>query len=330
MKNYIIYFLLSFAVTLVLMPVFLFITKRKNMGQTILGYVENHKDKNGTPTMAGVVFLIVSFILPLFLLKYDTDWFVTLIASAFFGILGFMDDFIKLKFKQNLGLRPYQKIIGQVGISLLFAIYVYLNVGSTIYIPFVNVNIDLGWFIIPFIMLTIIATTNSVNLTDGIDGLAGNTTVIFLLFFVLICLFLKNSLYSSGETGKIIDNLSNVVALSSFLIGSIMAFLVFNTNKAKCFMGDVGSLYLGGFLSCISSLVGLELFIIILGFCFVFSAISVIIQVVSFKLTKKRVFKMTPFHHHLQLSGFSEAQIVYFYALASTILGLFCLIPFVW
>ena len=175
-------------------------------------------------------------------------------------------------------------------------------------------------------MLVIIATSNSVNLTDGIDGLAGNVSVIYLVFFIFITTILKNKLYNNGETGEILQNIDNLNTLSCLVVGSVMAFLVFNTNKASIFMGDVGSLFLGGYVGATACILGLELLLPILAFCFMFSAISVIIQVVVFKIKKKRVFKMAPFHHHLQMSGFSEAKIVYIYNVVSVVIGIFCVI----
>ncbi|MBR1987821.1 MAG: phospho-N-acetylmuramoyl-pentapeptide-transferase, partial [Clostridia bacterium] len=137
MKNILIIFLLGFVFSLILMPIAIKILKKISVSQTILGYVENHKEKNGTTTMGGVVFLIITLIIPFFCLKYDNEWFVVVLVSVFFGILGFMDDFLKVKLKQNLGLRPYQKIIGQVGIAIIFALFIYFsNIGSNIYLPF--------------------------------------------------------------------------------------------------------------------------------------------------------------------------------------------------
>ena len=143
-------------------------------------------------------------------LKYDHTWFICLLVSVFFGVLGFMDDYIKIKYKQNLGLRAYQKIIGQVGISLIFAFFVYFSTnGGNIFLPFSEKVIDIGFWVIPLIVLTLVATTNSVNLTDGLDGLAGNSVNIYLIFFFLIISILQNKLYVLGETGQIIQNFEN-------------------------------------------------------------------------------------------------------------------------
>lgn len=327
MIKFLLAFLSSFALSLVLMPLIIKIFKSRKASQTILGYVENHKEKNGTLTMGGVVFLLTTLLLAFVFLKYDHTWFMCLLVSIFFGILGLMDDHLKIKYKQNLGLRAYQKIIGQVGISLIFSIFIYFSTsGGQVFLPFTDKVIDFGFWIIPIVVLVLVATTNSVNLTDGLDGLAGNVTNVYLIFFVIIVTIFQNKLYSAGETGVIIQNMSNINVLSMLFIGSVLGFLMFNTNKANIFMGDVGSLCLGGYVGASACVLGLELLVPILGFCFVFSAISVILQVISFKTTRKRIFKMAPFHHHLQMSGLSEPKIVAIYSAVTACLGVVSII----
>ena len=318
---------MSFALSLILMPLIIKVLKTKSASQTILSYVENHKDKNGTPTMGGVVFVLTTLVLSFIFLKFNTNWFMVLLVSVFFCVLGFMDDFIKIKFKQNLGLRAYQKIIGQVGISLIFAFFVYFSTqGGKIFLPFTDKMVDIGFWIVPMILLVMVATTNSVNLTDGLDGLAGNVAGYYLIFFALIISFLQNKIYMAGETGEIINNMKDMVVLCALFIGSILGFLMFNTNKASVFMGDAGSLCLGGFIGASACVLGQALLIPILGFCFMFSAISVILQVVSFKLRKKRIFKMAPFHHHLQMVGLKEPKVVAIYSAITICLGVISII----
>ena len=328
MINYLIAFLLSFVLSLILMPIIIQFFKRKQASQTILGYVENHKDKNGTLTMGGVVFMITTLFLAFILIDFSTTWLVTLLTSLFLGVLGLMDDHLKIKYKQNLGLRPYQKIIGQLGISIIFALYVYFfsGMGGTLFIPFLDKSINIGFFVIPLIVLVIIATSNSVNLTDGLDGLAGNTTVFYLVFFTFITTIISVNLYNAGETGAILQNIKDINLLSVLFVGAILGFLMFNTSKASIFMGDAGSLCLGGYVGASACMLGMELIIPILGFCFLFSSLSVIIQVAVFKLKKRRVFKMAPFHHHLQMSGLSEPKIVAIYSAVTICLGVLCLI----
>lgn len=321
-------FLTSFLLSLVLMPLIIKFFKKHSANQTILGYVEEHKAKNGTTTMGGVVFILTTLCLAFLFLKYDTSWFVVLLTSAFFGVLGFMDDFIKIKYKQNLGLRPYQKIIGQVGIAIIFALFIYFftNISGQIFIPFTEKTINLKFFVIPLIIIVLLASTNSVNLTDGLDGLAGNVSFFYLVFFSIITAIMGINLYNSGETGEIITNIQNVNILSMLFLGSILGFLMFNTNKASIFMGDVGSLCLGGYIGASACLLGLELLLPILGVCFVLSAVSVILQVAVFKLKHKRIFKMAPFHHHLQMSGLSEPKIVAIYSAITACAGIICVI----
>ena len=321
-------FLCGFTLSLIILPILIKVLKRKKAGQTILGYVENHKEKNGTLTMGGVVFILTTLCLGFLFLEYNPTWLICLLVSVFFGVLGFMDDFMKIKYKQNLGLRPYQKIIGQVGLSLILAVYIFFfsNIKGEIFLPFLEKSINIGFFIIPLIMLVMIATSNSVNLTDGLDGLAGNVSVVHLFFFIVVTTILGNKLYNSGETGEILRNIQNLNVLSCIVVGSVLAFLLFNTNKASIFMGDVGSLFLGGYIGASACIVGLELLLPILAFCFLFSSVSVILQVIVFKLKKKRIFKMAPFHHHLQMSGLGEAKIVFIYNIVTIVIGVFCVI----
>lgn len=321
-------FVFSFVFSALIMPIVIKLLKKIKAGQTILGYVENHKDKNGTTTMGGVVFIITTLPLAFIFLNYDTKWFMILLVSVFFGIVGFMDDYLKIKQHQNLGLRPYQKIIAQFGISIIFAFFIYFftfNSGK-IFIPFSYAQFNIKWLVIPLIILVMIASTNSVNLTDGLDGLAGSVCLFYLIFFTAITNIVYFKTYSMGETGQILQTIQDINVLSMLFAGSILGFLMFNTNKANIFMGDVGSLCLGGYIGASSCILGLQLILPILGFCFVFSAISVILQVFVFKINKKRVFKMAPFHHHLQLSGLSEPKIVAIYSAITSIIGVVCVI----
>ncbi len=320
-------FLSSFALSVLLMPIIIKFFKQRKASQTILGYVENHKDKNGTITMGGVLFVICTLSLAFVFLNYDSSWLMVLLVSVFYGVLGLMDDYLKVKYKQNLGLRPYQKIIGQLGIAVIFAFFVYFSsIGGNIFIPFTDKAFDIKIFIIPLIIFVMLATTNSVNLTDGLDGLAGSVSFIYLIFFTIITSLIGQAVYLSGETGEIITNIQNINILSALFCGSILAFLLFNTSKASIFMGDVGSLCLGGYIGASACMLGMELILPIIAFCFMFSSISVILQVIVFKWKKKRIFKMSPFHHHLQMSGLTEPKIVAIYSTVTFILGVICII----
>lgn len=314
----------SFVLTVVLMPVLIKLIKRHAYGQTILKYVEEHKSKQGTPTMGGVVFFVATLILVFFFLRYSADWFMCLLVGLGFALLGGMDDFIKVKLKRNLGLRPYQKIVGQIGIALIFAFYIYYSIGTSIVLPFWNKSFNVGFWIIPIIVLTCLATTNAVNLTDGLDGLAGSVSAVVCAIFVAIMMILKHN----ATNTILLERYYSLAVLMAIFMGSILGFLIFNTNKASIFMGDVGSLGIGGMLSAVFSIVGIELALIFVGVCYVMSALSVIIQVLVYKKTKKRVFKMAPIHHHFQQSGFSEAKISLAYTMATLMMGLVLVISY--
>ena len=298
--------------------------RRLKAGQPILSYVESHKNKSGTPTMGGLF-----FILPAVIIFFIIGGFkgrialVSISVTLAFLIVGFLDDFIKVKSKNNQGLKAYQKIIFQSGIALFSAIFAYKNNLTTVYLPFSKHSFDLGALSIPFIFLVFIAITNSVNLTDGLDGLASWTSLIYLVFIcVLIILQSKVSSLFYINTNEYYS----LILLIIIMISAICGFLVFNSGKASVFMGDTGSLALGGFIGSVSVFSLNSLFIPIIGVAFVFSSISVIIQVISFKKRGKRVFLMTPFHHHLELKGKTETQISYYYSLVTCIMGIISVI----
>lgn len=274
---------------------------------------KSHLSKSGTPTMGGIIFLLGLFLTSLLFVKGDMDMVALLFITFGYGVIGFIDDYLKVVKKRSLGLRPMQKITGQLIITTIFLYYLVTtnsNLGS-VYIPFGQSNtINLGFLYAPFFYIVMIGTVNSVNLTDGLDGLASGTTILVSIFFGFAALHLKNDIF----------------ILSWILAGGLSAFLLFNCNPAKIFMGDTGSLALGGFIAGITSMLHLELFILIVGIVYVIEALSVIIQVLYFKKTGgKRIFKMAPFHHHLELSGYKEQKIVQsFYVLT----GLMCLIGY--
>ena len=254
--------------------------------QPIYEYVKSHKEKNGTPTMGGL-FFIISSILTYFIFFGFLNYFaiMTVVITLAFMCVGFLDDYLKIRFSKNQGLKAYQKIIFQLSIALLAGYFSYVN-GLTLFnIPFTNKSIDLGFFTMPLICFVFVSITNSVNLTDGLDGLASSVCVIYLIFISLICYIQP---IQSGQV--LIGDNYYLIGQSACMIGGLLAFLCFNFNKASVFMGDTGSLALGGFLGCVSIFSNNSLFILVLGFVFVMSAVSVIIQVFYFKKTKKRVF----------------------------------------
>ncbi|MBQ7880299.1 MAG: phospho-N-acetylmuramoyl-pentapeptide-transferase [Clostridia bacterium] len=318
-------FILSFLISLLLLPFIIKLIRKLSCSQTILKYVEEHKSKQGTPTMGGVVFFISTLVAVVCLMDYSTELAMCVGVGLAFAIVGLMDDYIKVKLKQNMGLAPYQKIIGQVGIAIIFACYIYFfspNKG-VIYLPFTFKAIDLGVWIIPLVIVVCLATTNSVNLTDGLDGLAGGVSVVYSGVFVALISIFASIAFNAGEADAFVNLYNNTAVLLAILMGSIMAFLIFNTNKASIFMGDVGALGIGGMFASTACILGFELMLAIVGVMFVITTLSDIVQVIYFKRTGgKRILKMAPLHHHFQMCGHSEAKIGYIYQVITLIIGL--------
>lgn len=297
--------LLSLCFASLIAPVVLWFCKKLKASQSILHYVDKHASKEGTPTMGGIIFILTSIFSCCFLFEYNTFLaFFALAVTFSYGLLGFLDDVIKVHFHHNEGLKPYQKIVGQVGIALIVAIYLFLTGRTTL--TFFAFSFDIGWGVIPIAVLVMVATTNSVNLTDGLDGLAGGVSFVYILIFGIIL-----ACQGSFET-------NNLAMLCFGLCGGILGFLLLNAYPAKIFMGDTGSLALGGFIGVVAVLTGLELLLPIMGIMFVLSALSDIIQVLHYKRTKKRVFLMAPLHHHFEQKGVNENKIVVVYIVITT------------
>ena len=311
MNYYLICFLVCLAISVAIGPFVIMASKKFKASQTILHYVEEHKSKNGTPTMGGLIFILAIMFSFCFFTKNFQLAVVSVSVMLAYGILGFLDDFIKIKFKQNLGLKPYQKIIGQVGIAGIIAFYVYYSnlIGSTLIVPFTNISIDLGWGIIPFVIFVYLAVVNSVNLTDGLDGLAGGVSASYLVGFIGILLIYSKNAITAIDVGEF----ENLLILCFCALGALVGFLCYNVNKAKIFMGDTGSLALGGLLTSIAVFSNTTLLIPLIGIMFVVSAVSVCLQVVHFKRTKKRIFLMAPLHHHFEKKGVNENRITFVY-----------------
>ena len=292
---------ISFIVSVVLAPILIPLLRRLKFGQSIREEgPQSHMKKAGTPTMGGIIFLI-SIIATTVIVGNMSDIFTTqsvviILVLAGFGLIGFLDDGIKVIFKRNLGLTSLQKLIGQIIISI--AAFLLLRLGSfdtSITVPFTEWSIDLGILYVGFLIFWLVGFSNAVNLTDGLDGLVAGTASIAFTAFGVIALF----------------NEQADVALFTFAVtGALLGFLIFNANPAKVFMGDTGSLALGGALALVSVLVKAELLLLLIGLVFVIETLSVILQVASFKLRGKRIFKMSPIHHHFELSGWSERKVV--------------------
>ena len=320
-KN-IIAFILALLISTLVAPFIIKYTKKLKAAQTILEYVKEHSSKEGTPTMGGIIFLTSFLIVSLLLLGKDSTLaFVSLASAIAFGILGFLDDFIKIRFKQNQGLKAYQKIIGQVGISIILAYFVYRFVGSEIFLPFTLTKVNFGFWIIPFVVFVYLAMVNSVNLIDGLDGLCSSISISYILAVVL---FLSLFAQKMGFVGLQMAEINNLVMSCYILIGALMGFVLFNCFPAKIFMGDTGSLALGGFLTSILIFSQNPFMIALFGIMFVVTALSDIIQVFVFKTKHKRVFKMAPLHHHFQMSGMHENRIVAIYIVITVAISLVC------
>lgn len=316
------YLIYAFFVTLIISPVVISFIKREKVKQVILKYVESHSSKAGTPTMGGIIFILSISVVAMICFKGQSQLAkMTILIFVAYGLVGFLDDFIKFKFKQNEGLKPYQKIVFQLAISIAVGFFVYHSMlGSVIVVPFTKYVIDIDYWIVPLVAIIYLATTNAVNLTDGLDGLAGSTVLCYFASFVaLVLMFLETGIV--GGNAIMNEEIKNLVVVSVVAIGALLSFLVFNCFPAKIFMGDTGSLALGSLVSSVAVFSGLELYIPILGIMFVASCVSVIIQVAYYKLTRKRVFLMAPLHHHFEKKGCHEVRITMCYALVTFIVG---------
>ena len=302
------YFLAGAVGAMLLAPLVIALLRRSHARQTVLGYVVQHEHKSGTPTMGGFIFLVPAVVLAA---AEHTDF--TLVATALaagYGVLGFLDDFIKIKFSRNLGLKPYQKIIGQLGLAAIAGYFCYASpyVDGMLHIPFAG-SVGLGWGIIPLTMLLFVACSNSVNLTDGLDGLAAYSSAGYFAVFAVVLYFA----FGDAEQSDYGEQLASLAAVSAGLVGALLGYTVFNANPAKVMMGDTGSLALGGMASAVAAFSGYTLLVPLVGIMFVWSSISVIVQVTAFKTRGRRVFLMSPFHHHLEMKGWSEARICALY-----------------
>ncbi len=258
---------------------------------------KSHQAKSGTPTMGGIMIVAGITIATLIFADLSVEIGLALFVMLGHFVLGFLDDYIKVVLKRNLGLKAKQKLLGQLIIALIVT-YIgtnYTGLTQDVWIPFIGKSYDIGWFYYVLVIGVLIGTTNAVNLTDGLDGLASGAMAVASLGFVAVCFYF-------GKT--------NLSIFSFACFGACLAFLKFNYHPAKVFMGDTGSLALGGVLAALGILTKTELLLIILGGLFVIETLSVIIQVTSFKTTGKRVFLMSPIHHHFELKGWSETKVV--------------------
>ena len=305
-------FLLSFVFSIIignnLVP---FLTKKK-VDQTEREIMESHVKKNGTPTMGGFIFLIPVIVFGIILSFQNSRLIPVMIGIISFAIIGFIDDFLKVVKKKSDGLRTWQKLLLQIvaaTILLLYIIY-FSDISLQIRVPFLPGLIDIGWIAIPLYYFCVLGTVNGVNLNDGVDAMTSTVTLVVAGFFFV----------ASFITGAATSDLSISV------IGALLGFLFFNLHPAKIFMGDTGSLALGGYVAAMAYVMNMPLFIIVVGFIYLLEAVSVILQVSYFKISHgKRIFKMTPIHHHFELSGWSEPKVVGVFAAITFILAVVAL-----
>ncbi|MGV3025519.1 phospho-N-acetylmuramoyl-pentapeptide-transferase [Clostridium thermobutyricum] len=305
--------IVGLVVALILGPIFIPLLHKFKFGQNIReDGPQSHLKKAGTPTMGGIIF-IIAIIVVMISMRYSisSEGMIILYSMIAFGFIGLLDDMLKIIHKNNLGLRAWQKMILLLLFSVAMAYYAYANIGSTISVPFTDIHLSLGIIYIPLVIIYYAATTNAVNLTDGLDGLATSVTIIVLIFFTIV---------------SVKERKEDIAVFCIGLIGALLGFLKYNRFKAKIFMGDTGSLALGGAIGSIALLLKMPIIVVIVGGIYVFEAASVIIQVISFKTRGKRVFKMAPVHHHFEQLGWSEVKVVRVFSLITIAL---CIIGYV-
>lgn len=308
--------LLAFGASLVLGFLLIPLLKRLRFGQNILSYVKEHAGKSGTPTFGGLIFLPASILVCLpFLDGVGRDFWVAVSIGFSYMVVGIMDDALKKIHRENKGLTGWQKLFFQTVVAVFAGLYCMKSGASRMELPFMGRSIEFGFWTLPVSVFVFLATVNAVNLTDGLDGLAAGTSAPF--FFTLGCLVLP---VAGGGLSM----------LCFALVGGLSAYLVFNTHRATVFMGDTGSLGLGGFAAAIALVGGKAFYLPIIGGMFALSVISVIIQVIYYKASGgKRIFRMSPIHHHFQQLGYSEGKIAYAYFIITAVMGAFVLLSIV-
>ena len=307
--------LVSFLISVILGPVIIPILRKLKMGQTEREEgVQSHLAKAGTPTMGGVIILLAITATSLIYVREFPKIIPVLFVTLGFGVVGFLDDYLKVVLKRSDGLFPMQKMGCQLVITAIFALYItkVAKISLEMIIPFTNGKTwDIGWLAIPLLFAAILGTVNGVNFTDGLDGLASSVTVLGATFFTVVA----------------IGTQSGIEPITGAVVGALMGFLLFNVYPASEFMGDTGSLALGGFVASAAYMLQMPLFIIIVGLIYLIEVLSVIIQVTYFKKTGgKRIFKMAPIHHHFELCGWSETKVVAVFSIITAVLCMIALL----
>lgn len=304
--------LISFAISVILGPVVIPFLRRLKVGQTVRDEgPKGHLKKNGTPTMGGIL-ILVSVVLTSIIYVKDYPKIIPIIfVTLGFGLIGFLDDYIKVVLKRSMGLRAWQKMALQIVVTGVFAYYIthYTDVSLSMKVPFMpQVYLDFGIFNVPILFFIVLGTVNGVNLTDGLDGLASSVTVLVATFFTVVAIGMH----------------SGIEPVTCAVVGALLGFLLFNVYPASVFMGDTGSLALGGFVAASAYMMQMPVFLAIVGFIYVIEVLSDILQVSYFKATGgRRIFKMAPIHHHFELCGWSETRVV---AVFSIVTALLCLV----
>jgi phospho-N-acetylmuramoyl-pentapeptide-transferase len=311
--------LISFIICVVLCPIMIPFLKRLKFGQFVRDDgPKAHLKKTGTPTMGGVIILLAIIITSLLYLKDSPDVLPVLFATVGFGVIGFLDDYIKVVMKRSMGLSPLHKLLGQIIVTSVFGFYLvnYTNVGTTMLIPFTGgfesgMFLETSYLFIPILFVIVLGTVNGANFTDGLDGLASSVTLLVATFFSVVSIGIK----------------SGISPITCIVAGSLLGFLVYNIYPARVFMGDTGSLALGGFVVSSAYMLNMPLFIPIIGCIYLVEVLSVIIQVGYYKLSGgKRIFKMAPIHHHFELSGWPETKVVAMFSIITAILCVIALL----
>lgn len=303
--------LIAFVISVILGPIIIPFLRRLKMGQTErTDGVQSHLKKAGTPTMGGIIFLLAVVVTSLFYIGDYPKLIPILFLTLGFGIIGFLDDYLKVVLKRSDGLLAWQKFLLQVIFTAIFVFYIlkYTDVSLEMLVPFGGGQYwDIGWLAVPLLFFAVIGTVNGVNFTDGLDGLASSVTIMVAVFFTMVS----------------IGTQSGIEPITCAVVGSLMGFLLFNVFPARVFMGDTGSLALGGFVAGTAYMLQMPLFIPIVGLVYLVEVLSVIIQVTYFKKTGgKRIFKMAPIHHHFELCGWSETRVVAVFAIVTAVLCL--------
>ena len=314
MKMLVIPVLIAFAISVCTAPFIIPFLRKLKVGQTErVDGVQSHLKKAGTPTMGGLIFLLATTVTALIYVPSNPEIIPVLFLTLGFGLIGFLDDFLKVVLRRSDGLFPKQKMALQIVVTAVFAFYLirYTNIPLTLQIPFMHgYCLNIGWLAVPLLFFAVIGTVNGVNFTDGLDGLASSVTVMVAIFFTIAAL-VKDV---------------HITPITLAVFGSLMGFLIFNCFPASVFMGDTGSLALGGFVAGCAYMLQMPVFLLIVGLIYVIEVLSVIIQVTYFKKTGgKRIFKMAPIHHHFELCGWSETRVVFIFSVITAIL---CMIGF--